>query len=112
VKDFIVDQAGEMNCLTKRQATVAAHRLRIGRQKKAIELLESLRCSDTADCMRRETIAAPDSSWINRFCAQLQINIRARQTIQHARAIHCNTTAIRAFWKGLRTSSSGRPISF
>jgi hypothetical protein len=105
LKDFIVDQAGEMHCITKHQATVAAYLLRVRRQKKAIELLESIGCRETADYMRSETIAEPGPSWINAFCARSQINIRARQSIQQARAAHCNTNAIRTFSKGLRISS-------
>jgi hypothetical protein len=99
LKHFITEQINEMNCITTYEETTAAYMLRIARQKKTIRLLESIGCHERAAQMWRETIAEPDPNWINTFCAGSQISIRARQTIQPARYVRCNTNSIRTFFE-------------
>jgi hypothetical protein len=59
LKNFITEQANEMDCIIKRGATTAASMLWIARQEKAIELLESIGSQETAADMHPETIAEP-----------------------------------------------------
>jgi hypothetical protein len=95
---FVIDHAGEMKCVSTREALAIIHYLKHTPQDTAIALLQSIDSDRPTGDLVHWSIPDPGPNCVNHFCATLGISIVNPLSIEAARRKNGNTSAIQAFF--------------
>jgi hypothetical protein len=102
-KEALREKAGQLNSVITPNAIALARALREARYRSAIHLLTAVNARGLARQLQDQVIEPPDRSWLNHVAGRMGIGIRNPETIDEARARHCNTTTIRIFFERFRS---------
>lgn len=101
-------QGADLNCLKTVQALSLAYSLKKARSQRAEELVHKLNLiprkgKGGQDGNIQRTLKSlreyvPSTSWLHEFCSRHNIGIKNPETLEKARRMFCNSTAIRAFF--------------
>jgi hypothetical protein len=101
----VLEQAGDLNCITRRDALLLACDLLRARRKTAASLLRTAAIKPPFDIMEVEP---PSPEWLNGVARELELKICAPQELEAARRQFCDHAAIRSFFVTFADVIAGR----